>query len=157
MLREHNEKATIVTTPWGELTGEQLKEAMEGGATIAKIIAAIVCVAGIVFLVATYGDKLVAKIRELAPTAKIVVQETWSYTPWDRRLGKWKIDQNEMYERLHDAYADFASMYSFDVIPMGTAIQQWRRQLPVKYTENSYGGDVVGGAQRRRCICSNHF
>jgi len=39
MLREHNPNATIVTTPWGELTGEQLKEAMEGGATIAKIIA----------------------------------------------------------------------------------------------------------------------
>ena len=39
MLKEHNPNATIVTTPWGELTGEQLKEAMEGGATIAKIIA----------------------------------------------------------------------------------------------------------------------
>ena len=39
MLKEHNPNATIVTTPWLELTGEQLKEAMEGGATIAKIIA----------------------------------------------------------------------------------------------------------------------
>ncbi|MBQ5865878.1 MAG: GTP-binding protein [Oscillospiraceae bacterium] len=39
MLKEHNPNATIVTTPWCELTGEQLKEAMEGGATIAKIIA----------------------------------------------------------------------------------------------------------------------
>ena len=39
MLREHNPNATIVTTPWDKLTGEQLKEAMEGGATIAKIIA----------------------------------------------------------------------------------------------------------------------
>ena len=39
MLKEHNPNATIVTTPWDELTGEQLKEAMEGGATIAKIIA----------------------------------------------------------------------------------------------------------------------
>ena len=39
MLKEHNPNATIVTTPWGELTGDQLKEAMEGGATIAKIIA----------------------------------------------------------------------------------------------------------------------
>ena len=39
MLREHNPNATVVTTPWGELTGDQLKEAMEGGATIAKIIA----------------------------------------------------------------------------------------------------------------------
>ena len=28
-----------------------------------------------------FGDSLVAKIRELAPQAKIVVQETWSYPP----------------------------------------------------------------------------
>ena len=39
MLREHNPNATIVTTPWHELAGSQLQEAMEGGATIAKIIA----------------------------------------------------------------------------------------------------------------------
>ena len=39
MLKEHNPNATIVTTPWSELTGEQLKDAMEGAATIAKIIA----------------------------------------------------------------------------------------------------------------------
>ena len=39
MLKEHNPNATSVTTPWDELTGDQLKEAMEGGATIAKIIA----------------------------------------------------------------------------------------------------------------------
>ena len=34
MLREHNEKATIVTTPWTELSGAQLIEAMEGQASI---------------------------------------------------------------------------------------------------------------------------
>ena len=35
MLREHNEKATIVTTPWDQLTGAQLAEAMAGEATLA--------------------------------------------------------------------------------------------------------------------------
>jgi G3E family GTPase len=35
MLREHNENATIVTTPWSELTGAQLITAMEGKATVA--------------------------------------------------------------------------------------------------------------------------
>ena len=39
MLREHNEAATIITTPWGSLTGEQLLHAMEGKATLAAEMA----------------------------------------------------------------------------------------------------------------------
>ena len=71
-----------------------------------------------------WGDTLVAKIRELAPQAKIVVQETWSYPPWDKRLKKFGFDQAEMYTRLHGAYHDFAGKYSLDVIPVGTAAER---------------------------------
>ena len=39
LIREHNENATIVTTPWDQLTGEQLIEAMEGQATLAAELA----------------------------------------------------------------------------------------------------------------------
>ena len=39
MLREHNSVATIVTTPWGELTGEQLIEALEGKVSVAAELA----------------------------------------------------------------------------------------------------------------------
>ena len=39
LIREHNEKATIVTTPWNQLTGAQLLEAMEGQATLAAELA----------------------------------------------------------------------------------------------------------------------
>ena len=39
MLREHNAEATVVTTPWGELTGAQLLQAMEGQATLAAELA----------------------------------------------------------------------------------------------------------------------
>ena len=42
MLREHNEKATIVTTPWEQLTAAQLVEAMEGDATVAADIAELI-------------------------------------------------------------------------------------------------------------------
>ena len=91
-----------------------------------------------------WADLLVAKVRELQPQAEIVVQETWSYTPWDKRLADWKIDQNEMYAKLHDAYGAFAKKHGFRVIPTGTAVQLWRKELPVKYTENSFGGDVCG-------------
>ena len=34
MLREHNADATIVTTPWDQLTGSQIMEAMEGKAKV---------------------------------------------------------------------------------------------------------------------------
>ena len=95
-----------------------------------------------------YGDDLIAKIRELVPQAKIVVQETWSYTPWDKRLAKWGIDQNQMYAKLHDAYGAFAKQHGLKVIPFGTAVQEWRKRLPVKYTEKSFGGDVVGGGKQ---------
>ena len=95
-----------------------------------------------------YGSLLVAKIRELAPQAMIYVQETWSYTPWDKRLEKWGIDQNQMYEGLHTAYAGFARQCGLAIIPFGTAVQTWRRLKPVKYTENSFGGDVVGGGKQ---------
>ena len=38
LLREHNAEATVVTTPWDELTGAQLISAMEGGATVEKAL-----------------------------------------------------------------------------------------------------------------------
>jgi len=39
MLREHNADATIVTTPWDELTGQQLIAAMEGKSRVAQALA----------------------------------------------------------------------------------------------------------------------
>ena len=39
LIREHNEVATLVTTPWSELTGAQLIDAMEGKATLAEELA----------------------------------------------------------------------------------------------------------------------
>ena len=38
LLREHNPDATVVTTPWTELTGAQLITAMEGKATVAAAL-----------------------------------------------------------------------------------------------------------------------
>jgi len=39
ILRQHNAVATVITTPWGELTGEQLISAMEGKASLAAELA----------------------------------------------------------------------------------------------------------------------
>jgi len=39
LIREHNNVATLITTPWNELTGEQMIAAMEGKATLAAELA----------------------------------------------------------------------------------------------------------------------
>ena len=39
LIREHNEQATLITTPWNQLSGEQLITAMEGQATLAAEMA----------------------------------------------------------------------------------------------------------------------
>lgn len=39
LIREHNDKATIVTTPWAELTGQQIIDAMEGKTSLAAELA----------------------------------------------------------------------------------------------------------------------
>jgi len=39
LIREHNDKATLITTPWNQLSGEQLISAMEGQATLAAEMA----------------------------------------------------------------------------------------------------------------------
>jgi len=39
LIREHNEDAALVTTPWNQLTGAQLMEAMEGKSSVAAELA----------------------------------------------------------------------------------------------------------------------
>jgi hypothetical protein len=91
-----------------------------------------------------YGTKLINMIRKHAPQAKIYVQQTWSYTPWDKRLNKWGIDNGKMFESIEKSYAQFANAHSLDVIRTGKAIDIYRRELPVKYTEKSNNDDVCG-------------
>ena len=89
-----------------------------------------------------YAADLQAAIRARLPKVEFVWQETWSYTPWDGRLKKWGIDQTGMYEKLHAAYA--ANAKGQRIIPTGTAVQLWRKQLPVAYRPDSLGGDLCG-------------
>lgn len=91
-----------------------------------------------------YGTQLIDTIKEAAPQAKIVVQQTWSYTPWDKRLGDWGIDQNTMFGALEAAYYHFAKRHGLEIIPTGKAVQAYRKQLPVVYTEKSNDDDVCG-------------
>ena len=80
-----------------------------------------------------YAGNLIAKIRELAPQAEIVIQETWSYAPYDQRLAKWKMTPADMYASLKKAYAQLAAKYNLRMIPTGDAVQLFRERLPVDY------------------------
>ena len=88
-----------------------------------------------------FGDDLVATIRKLAPQAKIMVQQTWSYTPYDGRLKKWGIDPVAMHAKLKAAYADFAKGYKFEIIPTGDAVQLFRKAMP---SPDGITGDPCG-------------
>jgi len=92
-----------------------------------------------------YGTELLAEIAKLAPQAKVYVQQTWSYTPWDGRLAKWGIDQNEMFKRLETAYDGFAKAHGLPLIRMGKAVQMFRKATPELYGER-VNNDVCGTA-----------
>ena len=81
-----------------------------------------------------YANDLIKVIRELAPTAEIVIQQTWSYNAADPRLDlnakrSWKIDQTGMYEKLTAAYRKLAQEHGFRIIPTGDAVQLYRKAM----------------------------
>ncbi len=68
-------------------------------------------------------------IKKYAPTAEIVVQQTWSYrsdSPRFTKASKWNIDQTEMYNRLEKNYAKIAKELNVRVIPTGLCVQNAR-------------------------------
>ena len=105
-----------------------------------------------------YGDKLVAIVREKQPQAKLLLHQTWSYRSDAPRLKEWKLSQDAMFEKVRAIYADRAKHFGCGIIPMGEAVQLWRKAAPVSYRRipaaklaeykrpkaPSYKGDVVG-------------
>jgi len=105
-----------------------------------------------------YGDKLVAVVREKQPRAKLLLHQTWSYRIDAPLLKKWKVSQDEMFARIRKVYADRAKHFDCAVIPMGEAVQIWRKKAPMSFRRipgsklkeykrpktPSYKGDVVG-------------
>ena len=90
-----------------------------------------------------FADKVIAKIRELAPDAEIVVQETWAYS--DHTKGQpGLVSRVDDYRKLRRTYGDFAAARNLRLIPMGSAVQLFRERLPVVNTETSFGGDLMG-------------
>ena len=77
-----------------------------------------------------YAENLIRLIRELAPQAEIIIQETWAYRSDDNRLKSWGFGQEEMYSRLTECYRNLAKKYQLRVIPTGAAVQLTRTKTP---------------------------
>ena len=70
-----------------------------------------------------WGEKLVGYVRQHAPQAQVMVQQTWAYRTDAPRLVEWKLSQEEMYHRLWLAYEAFSAKLELPLIPVGEAIQ----------------------------------
>jgi hypothetical protein len=75
-----------------------------------------------------YAGELIACIRKYAPTAEILIHQTWAYRE-DCPLYKDGFDQQKMFDGLVAAYGQLAEKYSLRTIPVGTAMQE-ARKLP---------------------------
>lgn len=80
-----------------------------------------------------YAGKLQQIVRECAPSAELVIQQTWAYRFDDSRLNSWKIDQKTMYQELTAAYNHVADELKIRVIPTGDAVQLARDTQPTPY------------------------
>lgn len=85
-----------------------------------------------------YLEHLISYVREKQPKAEIVFQQTWSYRIDDPRFKphpnpKFDFDRDEMYERVRDVYRELASVHKMRVIPVGTAVQCFRKHTRVQF------------------------
>lgn len=72
-----------------------------------------------------YANSLAAYARKHAPTAEIVVHQTWAYRA-DDPLFKKDLPEAQMYEGLRSAYAKTAGEIGARVFPVGDAFERAR-------------------------------
>ena len=82
-----------------------------------------------------YLDELAAYVREMAPGAKLMIQQTWAYEIGSVHPGfvKYGNDQQQMYAALEDAYQKGAAAIGAGIIPAGKLIQTLRGLPAVDY------------------------
>ncbi|MFA6286456.1 MAG: DUF4886 domain-containing protein [Opitutaceae bacterium] len=77
-----------------------------------------------------YVDQLIAAVRKYAPTAEIIIQETWAYREDHPFFHKDDgFTQKKMHEGLRATYHQLAADTGFRVMPTGDAIEL-ARQTP---------------------------
>ena len=82
-----------------------------------------------------YLEKLADYIRKKAPQAELLLQETWAYETdsLHPEFVRYHQDQQEMYEKLAQAYREAAKTIGVRLIPCGDVIQNLRKKEPFLY------------------------
>lgn len=75
-----------------------------------------------------YAGELIAYVKKYAPTAEIIIHQTWAYRE-DCPLYKDGFNQQKMFDGLVAAYGQLSEKYALRVVPVGTAMQE-ARKLP---------------------------
>ncbi|MGZ0655311.1 DUF4886 domain-containing protein [Coraliomargarita sp. W4R53] len=75
-----------------------------------------------------FAGQLIDYIHKYAPEAEIRLQETWAHNPDSHRNRKWGLDPDETYAKIHAAYGQIAKEFGLEVIPVGTAFQNAKKQ-----------------------------
>jgi len=73
-----------------------------------------------------YLGQLIALVRALAPTARVMLHQTWSYRSDSPFLPEHGLTDETMFQRIRENYAHFAARYGCGILPSGEAIQRAR-------------------------------
>ncbi len=88
-----------------------------------------------------YAQNIVNFVREYAPDAEIVIQQTWAYRadhPQFKAGSEWGISQSEMYNRLTVNYKRLSGeLGNLRIIPTGYAVQLARKLQSVSFVPMS--------------------
>lgn len=82
-----------------------------------------------------YIENIQGYIKAVLPKAEMLLQQTWAYEIDSLHSGFWNYHQNqqEMYDRLKEAYQTVTSKLGVRLIPCGDVIQKLRRKEPFLY------------------------
>jgi len=82
-----------------------------------------------------YLSNLLEFVHTNAPTAEVVLQQTWCYRFDDPRLAEWQITPVQMYQNILACYNKFAAELKLRQIPTGYAVNMARETQDVKFKE----------------------
>lgn len=91
--------------------------------------------AGIIETYHPYIENIVCYLKEKAPKAEILLQETWAYETDSLHSGflNYHQNQHEMYIKVSETYKKIARQIGVRVIPCGDIVQQLRKKEPFLY------------------------